>query len=28
MITTTRPGYVVFEDQHQIAAVPFEETGA
>jgi hypothetical protein len=28
MITTTRPGYVVFEDQHQIAAVPFGETGA
>jgi hypothetical protein len=28
MITTVRPGYVVFEDEHQIAAVPFEETGA
>lgn len=26
MITSTRPGYVVFEDEHQIAAVPFAET--
>jgi hypothetical protein len=26
MITSTRPGYVVFEDKHQIAAVPFSET--
>jgi hypothetical protein len=26
MITSTRPGYIVFEDDHQIAAVPFAET--
>jgi hypothetical protein len=26
MITSNRPGYVVFEDQCQIAAVPFSET--
>lgn len=26
MITSTRPGYIVFEDDHQIAAVPFSET--
>ena len=26
MITSARPGYVVFEDDHQIAAVPFAET--
>jgi hypothetical protein len=26
MITSARPGYVVFEDEHQIAAVPFAET--
>jgi hypothetical protein len=26
MITTTRPGYIVFGDDHQIAAVPFAET--
>jgi len=26
MITSTRPGYIVFEDEHQIAAVPFAET--
>jgi hypothetical protein len=28
MITSRRPGYVVFEDEHQIAAVPFGETVA
>lgn len=26
MITTVRPGYVVFEDETQIAAIPFAET--
>jgi hypothetical protein len=26
MITSIRPGYVVYEDKHQIAAVPFSET--
>ncbi len=26
MITSNRPGYVVFEDQCQIAAVPFSDT--
>jgi hypothetical protein len=26
MITSARPGYVVFEDEYQIAAVPFTET--
>jgi hypothetical protein len=26
MITSARPGYVVFEDDRQIAAVPFAET--
>jgi hypothetical protein len=26
MITSTRPGTVVFEDEHQIAAVPFADT--
>jgi hypothetical protein len=26
MITSARPGYIVFEDEHQIAAVPFAET--
>jgi hypothetical protein len=26
MITCARPGYVVFEDRHQVAAVPFAET--
>ena len=26
MITSARPGYVVFEDEHQVAAVPFAET--
>ncbi len=28
MLTTTRPGYIVFEDRHQIAAAPFAETTA
>src|SRR5687767_3007136 len=26
MITTRRPGYIVFEDEHQVAAEPFWET--
>ena len=26
MITSPRPGYVVYEDEHQIAAIPFSET--
>ncbi|HEY7114991.1 MAG TPA: hypothetical protein VH475_00305 [Tepidisphaeraceae bacterium] len=26
MIICARPGYVVFEDDHQVAAVPFAET--
>jgi hypothetical protein len=26
MITSDRPGYVVFEDEHQVAAIPFSET--
>lgn len=26
MITSTRPGYIIFEDDHQIAAAPFSET--
>ena len=26
MITSARPGYIVFEDEHQVAAVPFKET--
>jgi hypothetical protein len=26
MITTARPGYVVFEDEYQVAAEPFVET--
>jgi hypothetical protein len=25
-ITSARPGYIVFEDDHQIAAIPFAET--
>jgi hypothetical protein len=25
-LTCARPGYVVFEDEHQVAAVPFAET--
>ena len=28
MIRTDRPGYIVYEDEYQIAAVPFHETGA
>jgi hypothetical protein len=28
MLTSTRPGYVVFEDQQQIAAVPFSDTSS
>ncbi|PYV36444.1 MAG: hypothetical protein DMG06_30680 [Acidobacteria bacterium] len=27
VIRTTRPGYVVYEDEHQITAEPFSETG-
>jgi hypothetical protein len=26
MLTTTKPGYIVYEDEHQIVAVPFKET--
>lgn len=26
MITSDRPGYIVYEDEHQVAAVPFAET--
>jgi hypothetical protein len=26
MLTTNRPGYIVFEDDHQVAAVPFSDT--
>jgi hypothetical protein len=26
MITCDRPGYIVYEDDHQVAAVPFAET--
>jgi hypothetical protein len=25
MITTRRPGYIVYEDSHQVAAVPFRD---
>ncbi len=25
-VTTSRPGYIVYEDAHQIAAVPFRDT--
>jgi len=28
MITSRRPGYVVYEDDHQVAAFPFRETEA
>ncbi len=28
MLTTPRPGYIVFEDDHQVAAIPFADTGA
>jgi len=28
MLVTARPGYVVYEDTHQIAAVPFRDTAA
>ena len=28
MIRTERPGYVVYEDDHQVTAEPFGETGA
>jgi hypothetical protein len=26
MLSTDRPGYIVFEDDHQVAAVPFTDT--
>lgn len=26
IIHSTRPGYIVYEDEHQVAAVPFQET--
>jgi hypothetical protein len=26
MIKTARPGYIVYEDDHQVAAIPFAET--
>jgi len=26
MITSARPGYVAFEDAHQVAAIPFADT--
>jgi hypothetical protein len=26
MLTSSRPGYIVFEDQQQVAAVPFSDT--
>ena len=28
MIRSPRPGYIVYEDAHQVAAEPFRETGA
>jgi hypothetical protein len=28
MLRTDRPGYVVYEDDYQVAAVPFADTGA
>lgn len=28
MLQTERPGYIVYEDEHQITAEPFAETGA
>ncbi len=28
MIQTDRPGYIVYEDAHQISAEPFKDTGA
>ena len=28
VVTSRRPGYVVYEDRHQIAAVPFADTRA
>ena len=28
MLQTSRPGYIVYEDEHQIAAVPFKDTRA
>ena len=28
LLTTPRPGYIVFEDEHQVAAIPFADTDA
>ena len=28
MIRTERPGYIVYEDEHQVTALPFRDTGA
>ncbi|MDP2123062.1 MAG: hypothetical protein Q8J92_01645 [Parvibaculum sp.] len=28
MIKSARPGYIVYEDEHQIVAEPFADTGA
>ncbi|MFY7916503.1 MAG: hypothetical protein ACOVPA_17750, partial [Rubrivivax sp.] len=28
MLRTRRPGYVVYEDDHQVAAEPYSDTGA
>lgn len=28
MLRTNRPGYIVYEDRHQVAAEPFGDTGA
>ncbi|HWT05137.1 MAG TPA: hypothetical protein VN224_05225 [Xanthomonadales bacterium] len=28
MVTSRRPGYIVYEDAHQVAAYPFDETQA
>jgi hypothetical protein len=28
MLRTQRPGYLVYEDEYQVAAVPFRDTGA
>jgi len=28
MLVTKRPGYVLYEDEHQVCAVPFRDTVA
>ena len=28
ILKTERPGYIVYEDEYQVTAEPFEETGA